>query len=569
MSLGLKVFISYVRENAATVAALKKDLEIRGINVWQDKDRILAGNRWKNVIKKAIGDGDFFIACFSSAFEAKGRSYMNEELNLAIGELRLRPKSTAWFIPVLLDESSIPDWEISAAETLQDIQWVSMFPDWDDGIERIYQTIAINGSEESVRRLHMAYIQALNDGNKSVRNAASVALVQSRSTAIPYLLASFQTSNSICKKLIIDILIKIGSEDPAPWMVKALGDPENLVREEAARYLGIFSRDDKVFFVLKNAAQNQDPVVREKVVEALGQSWKEEAFEILIRAIDDPVAQVRANAVIALEQYHQRALDARERPGGAVKAFEAHSEKSRQLISKAMTDPSETVRMSAIQALGCFLDQKELIVDTLVKALQDPCSEVRSSAAYLLGSAKARNAVKALETILRDNSASVRRATVFALGEISSKKVTNDLLSLMDDKDSYVAATAIASLGKIGDPRTIPFVEKFVNSSDHYMRGEVAVTLGRLGGEGALELLTKMLKDDVPSVRGAAIKGLSELGDKRAILHIKELENDEESVSAINYYPVKDFAKEALKALQKKKTRRRMSPQAGKGDALR
>ena len=66
---------------------------------------------------------------------------MNEELTLAIEELRQRPTNRAWFIPVLLAECAVPERSIGAGETLQDLQWVDLQRNWDDGIIKIVGAI--------------------------------------------------------------------------------------------------------------------------------------------------------------------------------------------------------------------------------------------------------------------------------------------------------------------------------------------------------------------------------------------------------------------------------------------
>jgi len=38
------VFLSYVRENAAVVDRLVKDLQVRGVSVWLDRDRFSLGS---------------------------------------------------------------------------------------------------------------------------------------------------------------------------------------------------------------------------------------------------------------------------------------------------------------------------------------------------------------------------------------------------------------------------------------------------------------------------------------------------------------------------------------------
>ncbi len=135
------VFLSYVREDQELIAKLALDLRKAGVEVWLDRDRISPGQRWQLAIQGAIEDGVFFIACFSSNYESRNRSYMNEELILAAKELRLRPVERAWFIPVILSDCSVPQLEIGPGETFRDIQWVDLRKEWDKGIRSILNTI--------------------------------------------------------------------------------------------------------------------------------------------------------------------------------------------------------------------------------------------------------------------------------------------------------------------------------------------------------------------------------------------------------------------------------------------
>jgi hypothetical protein len=91
-----RVFVSYVREDQETVERLAKELSAYGIKVWLDKTELKPGTRWRDAIREAISQGDFFIACFSEAYQRRSKSYMNEELTLAIEELRQRPTNRAF-----------------------------------------------------------------------------------------------------------------------------------------------------------------------------------------------------------------------------------------------------------------------------------------------------------------------------------------------------------------------------------------------------------------------------------------------------------------------------------------
>jgi len=70
-----------------------------------------------------------FIACFSQASLSRAKSYQNEELTLAIDQLRLRPPDDPWLIPVRLDECEIPHRDIGGGRTLTSIQRADLFGD--------------------------------------------------------------------------------------------------------------------------------------------------------------------------------------------------------------------------------------------------------------------------------------------------------------------------------------------------------------------------------------------------------------------------------------------------------
>ena len=142
-----KVFISYVKENIELVKSLYQELKSHGIEVWLDRKDLAPGLRWKREIRRAIQHGAFFIACFSKEYYARDKTYMNEELTIAIDELRQRPVDQAWFIPVKLNECEIPDRDIGGGETLRDLQYVNLNEDWDVNIERIREIVKPAPSE--------------------------------------------------------------------------------------------------------------------------------------------------------------------------------------------------------------------------------------------------------------------------------------------------------------------------------------------------------------------------------------------------------------------------------------
>ena len=137
------VFISYVRQNSDQVDKLAAELRRHGVTVWLDREQLVPGMRWQQAIRKAIRGGDFFLACFSAESVARTRTYQNEELVVAIEELRLRPADRIWFIPALLSPCEVPDRAIGGGETLDSIQWAVLYQDWDDGVRRILKAMEV------------------------------------------------------------------------------------------------------------------------------------------------------------------------------------------------------------------------------------------------------------------------------------------------------------------------------------------------------------------------------------------------------------------------------------------
>jgi len=132
-------FISYVRENSDEVDALQRTLEAAGIPVWRDTASLWPGENWHAKIRDAITrDALVFIACFSCHSAARRKSYMNEELLLAIDQLRLRQPDDPWLIPVRFDDCRIPDFELGPGRTLTSINRADLFgPSRDQAAARL------------------------------------------------------------------------------------------------------------------------------------------------------------------------------------------------------------------------------------------------------------------------------------------------------------------------------------------------------------------------------------------------------------------------------------------------
>jgi TIR domain len=132
-------FLSYVREDSAQVDRLQRVLQEAGIPMWRDKSDLWPGEDWQAKIREAIsGDALAFIACFSASSLARTKSYQNEELILAVEQLRLRQPEQPWLIPVRFDDCEIPDRDLGGGRRLSSLQRVDLFGDsFDDSAARL------------------------------------------------------------------------------------------------------------------------------------------------------------------------------------------------------------------------------------------------------------------------------------------------------------------------------------------------------------------------------------------------------------------------------------------------
>jgi hypothetical protein len=90
---------------------------------------LLPGDDWPTMIRQAItSDALVFLACFSAASVARRRSYQNEELLLAVEQMRLRRPDEPWLIPVRFDGCDIPELDLGPGRLLSSIHHAGLFP---------------------------------------------------------------------------------------------------------------------------------------------------------------------------------------------------------------------------------------------------------------------------------------------------------------------------------------------------------------------------------------------------------------------------------------------------------
>jgi hypothetical protein len=138
------VFVSYVHEDSARVDVLCDHLRLAGIRVWRDVDDLWPGDDWRQRIRGAITGTSFaFVACFSTASEARDRTYQREELILAAEEMRLRRPGRPWLFPVRFDNVELPSYDLGPGRNLNTLQRIDLFADDAPMIVRLVSAVTL------------------------------------------------------------------------------------------------------------------------------------------------------------------------------------------------------------------------------------------------------------------------------------------------------------------------------------------------------------------------------------------------------------------------------------------
>jgi HEAT repeat protein len=259
-------------------------------------------------------------------------------------------------------------------------------------------------------------------------------------------------------------------------------------------------------------------------VRSLAHIRRVETITPLLSVVDDPDASVRSAVIEALGSFH----DSRIPP----------------VLLKALSDPAARVRKEALIGLGLRTDLRDELelVNWIKPLLWDFNGEVCLQAAIALGRMGTDDAAAALFQVLKSLATPLplQVAVVKALGWIESLETLGYLQQGLTHTPSEVCKEIIAGLGQVSAPDLMPkaaeVLIEFLNSGqqaaeDVGVKQSLALALGQLGGDRALEALIALLGDADTGVRLHAIAALKHFPD--AHLQLQQLAADQQLAPAL------------------------------------
>ncbi|MGJ5675075.1 MAG: HEAT repeat domain-containing protein [Nostochopsis sp.] len=275
-----------------------------------------------------------------------------------------------------------------------------------------------------------------------------------------------------------------------------------------AKLLGI-TRSEYAIATLLKLLKDQEPDLREKAAEALGEIGNETPVPALMNTLDDQIFTVRWATVTALGKIGSKTVISG--------------------LNKALDDQAYFVRLATISALG--LIGSEAAISILLKALEHQDWGVRLKAAYELAKLGHETGFSALLKALNESEFNIWIKAISALELLNSERSVLSLVHAVEHPNPSVCVKAIEALGRIGSDAAIPILQKLLNSKTSEITEEVIRTLGQIGSQVAITVLFKISTHYDDFIRRNAIEILGQLGNKSAIpILLKSLEDENSTV---------------------------------------
>lgn len=246
---------------------------------------------------------------------------------------------------------------------------------------------------------------------------------------------------------------------------------------------------------------DEDGMIRQEAVEALGKLEVREAAGPLQRLLDDERSNVRGLSAWALAR---------------LKNQEAVPD-----IIDLLADPSSTVRANAVSSLR-YLGATEA-VPKMIPLLKDQDDWTRRWVAEALADFDARNSVPSLVTLLRDEKAHVRISTLMALVRLGAKEAVPSIAELLKSESAVDRCGAAWALGMLRAENAASAIVPLLKDKSPMIRGTALRALGRLRHDTGSDEISGLLRDLSPFVRGNATIALGFTGVRSSVPELRKL----------------------------------------------
>ncbi|MFZ2957430.1 MAG: HEAT repeat domain-containing protein [Candidatus Ozemobacteraceae bacterium] len=302
---------------------------------------------------------------------------------------------------------------------------------------------------------------------------------------------------------------------------------------------------------------HNDPDVRSRILQVIGENGSASALQILIGKMRDPDPSVRVTILKLLQLPHFQNdtgteglieflkdsdqaivlqtianLKMRDHPkilGSLTRLLAGNEKKIRDTAQAAIAYLTRRKFMNSFDqispetrlAIGNSLVRMDAdFLEDMTRDLSAPDQKARVLAAKILEVMcdHIPSDVKVnLIVAIQDPDPQVRAVVVMCLGKIGGPSVANMLMQFLTDQDDRVRANAVESMAGVGDLSHVNKILPLMYDKCNRVRANALITLWRLGYYQIYDSVVEMLRNPDKWMRASAIFALGEIKDQRFI----------------------------------------------------
>lgn len=291
--------------------------------------------------------------------------------------------------------------------------------------------------------------------------------------------------------------------------LEELGEPkwQTLLRIEPG-YKRIQSlmdtHDPRLLSTLTHMLESHEPTNKRQIAtEILASFMPDDAIDLLIKALEDAVSQIRFSALKGLERVIKQNPDNKKYPC----IMEA--------LIKLLRDGDLCIRWEAFETLVLMKDPS--IVETLIRLLDEGDKDMKEKAFDRLTVTEDPRVAEAFINLAKGSDWYWGKKALNELGRMVDPRLVEVLIEMLEDSERPARAEVAQNLGKLNDYRAVVPLIHTLQDGDNVVRSAAADALGQLKDPRAMEPLITALKDFDKTVRIEAVKALTKIKDPRIV----------------------------------------------------
>ena len=298
--------------------------------------------------------------------------------------------------------------------------------------------------------------------------------------------------------------------------------------------------------------KDSDPKARAKAAAKVGKEGTSDDIPALAELLDDPVTDVRAEAVGAILR-----LDTRHSLEPLMRATRDQTPAIQIMATDGLVNfyyPGyvKTGWTAALNSLGSnikgrFSEPEPKVVDAYVQSQVSrdvvraisrlitggTSTESRANAARAIGVLRGKEGMPQLVEGLRERASTIIIECVRTIRKIGQTDVGPDLVFLLRDLDEDVQFETARTMGQLqvdeGIPELLNLLER---SKEKKIRREALIAIAKMRDQEQRQLFQRYLRDKDKQLRAAAAEGLGRLGNSEDLQSILDAFSREKSESA-------------------------------------